>query len=169
MERTVCPVSAVNTWCHHWTRHEGLFHCDNSAVVDIWRKELTHYKKLMTLVHLLYFVLHGISCTLWLLIILCISTINNAIACVLSQLQMQHFRSLAPEASPLPDPMHVLPVLSQLQNQCQSLEVVPSACCVYQSGLNASYNFCEKYKICPLSKSSLTLQFFCVDVSSQVS
>ena len=47
--------------------------------------------------------------------------------------------------------------------------MAPSTRCVYQSGLRSFYNFCEKYKIHPLPASSLTLQFFCMEVSSHVS
>ena len=47
--------------------------------------------------------------------------------------------------------------------------MAPSTRRVYQSGLRSFYDFCEKYRIHPLPASSLTLQFFCVEVSSHVS
>ena len=34
-------ASAVNTWGHHWPRKKLLVHCDNQAVVDIWKKGTT--------------------------------------------------------------------------------------------------------------------------------
>ena len=61
------------------------------------------------------------------------------------------------------------PVLSQLRDQYQSLGITPSTRCVYQSVLKSFYNFCQKYMIQPLPASSLTLQFFCVEISSQTS
>ena len=48
-------VSAVNTWGQHWARRKILFHCDNSTVVDIWRRGLTRCKEIMALIRLLYF------------------------------------------------------------------------------------------------------------------
>ena len=48
----------------------------------------------------------------------------------------------------------------------QYLGTVPSTRCVYQSGIKA---FSDKFKIQPLPAASLTLQFFCVDVSSHAS
>ena len=63
------------------------------------------------------------------------------------------------------------PILSQLRDRCQYLGIAPSTRRVYQSGIKAlySFNFCEKFKIQPLPVASLTLQFFCVDVSSHAS
>ena len=49
---------------------------------------------------------------------------NNVSADAISRFQMQHFRSLAPDANPEPNHIRVLP--NQLQNQCQSLGVAPS-------------------------------------------
>ena len=84
---------------------------------------------------------------------------------------MECFRSLTPSAY-LQLRSHLCltnPILCQLRDQCQSLGVAPSTRRVYQSGLRSFYNFCEKYKIHPLPASSLTLQFFCVDVSNRAS
>ena len=101
-------VSAVNTWGHHWTRHKILFHYDNSTVVDIWRKGSTLCKEIMTLVLLLYFCAARYNMHIMITLISEIYVIADAI----SQFQMQCFRSLAPDASPLPDPIHVFPMLS---------------------------------------------------------
>jgi len=105
------------------------------------------------------------------IIITCIAGLDNVIADSISQFHMQRFRLLAPDANPLLDPIRAFPtpILSQHCDQCQSLGVATSICRVYQCGLNSFYKFCEKYRIQPLPASSLTLQFFCVDVSSQVS
>ena len=39
----------------------------------------------------------------------------------------------------------------------------------YQSGLNAYFSFCARFKISPAPASPLTLQYFCVDASQHVS
>ena len=62
---------------------------------------------------------------------------------------MQRFRSLVPDANPLPDPIRVFPVLSQLQDQCQSLGVAPSTRRIYQSGLKSFTNFVRNIKFIP--------------------
>ena len=36
-------VCAVNTWGHNWARRKILFHCDNSAVISIWKKGLRNH------------------------------------------------------------------------------------------------------------------------------
>jgi len=51
-------ASVVNTWCHHWPRKKHLVHCDNQAVVDIWKTGTTDQPQIMALVHVLYFVQH---------------------------------------------------------------------------------------------------------------
>ena len=48
-------ASAVNTWGHHWPRKKVLVHCDNQAVVGIWKKGTTNCPEVMSLVCMLYF------------------------------------------------------------------------------------------------------------------
>ena len=48
-------VSPVNTWGHQWPRKKVLVHCDNQAVVEIWKKGTTKCSEVMTLVRILYF------------------------------------------------------------------------------------------------------------------
>ena len=95
-----------------------------------------------------------------------IAGINNNIADAISRFQIT---SSSCQPSTRPHPCFTNPNLCQLQDQCQSSGVAPSTRRLYQSGLRSFYNFCEKYKIHPLPASSLTLQFFCVEVSSHVS
>jgi len=83
------------------------------------------------------------------------------IADPISWFQIQYFRSLAPDVTPLP-------VLSQHCDQCQPLFVV-HLLVVFTYGLNSFTKFCEKYNIQPPPESSLSLQFFYMDVSSQAS
>ena len=115
----------------------------------------------MCLVRLLYF------CAACYNIHIMITHIADAI----SRFQMECFRTLAPAAYLQPDPIWALPTLSSVsfRDQCQSLGVAPSTWHIYQSGLRSFYSFCEKYRIHPLPASSLTLQFFCIEVSSHVS
>ena len=45
----------MNTWGHHWPRKKLLVHCDNQAVVDIWKKGTKDHPQIMALVRMLYF------------------------------------------------------------------------------------------------------------------
>ena len=45
-------ASAVNTWGHHWPQKKVLVHCDNQAVVDIWKKRF--HSLLTSCPHALY-------------------------------------------------------------------------------------------------------------------
>ena len=93
-------TAAVNTWGHHWARKKVLFHCDNQAVVDIWKTGTTKSADIMAPVRMLYFCaakynINGI--------IIHIAGVNNANADALSRFQVTRFRQLAPHAAPLPD------------------------------------------------------------------
>ena len=46
---------AVHTWGSQWQRQKILFHCDNQAVVSIWKAGSTKAKETMALVRLLYY------------------------------------------------------------------------------------------------------------------
>jgi len=46
--------SAVHFGGHLWIKQKILFHCDNTAVVDIWRKGSTRDPEIMALVCMLY-------------------------------------------------------------------------------------------------------------------
>ena len=63
----------------------------------------------MTLVRLLYFCA---ACYNMHIMITHIAGIHNVIADAISRFQMQRFRSLAPDANTLPDPICVFPTLS---------------------------------------------------------
>ena len=93
-------ASAVNTWSHHWPRKKLLVHCDNQAVVDIWKKGTTDHPQIMALVRMLYFCAtrHSIH-----VIITHIDGTTNCIADALSRFQVQHFYKLALEAAKTPD------------------------------------------------------------------
>ena len=53
--------------------------------------------------------------------------------------------------------------------QCRHHGVASSTQCAYQSGLNAFFSFCSRFSMPALPASSLTLQYFCADISQSVS
>ena len=106
-------VNAVNTWGYLWAKQKILFHCDNQAVVDIWHRGSTHDSETMALVCFLYFCAARYDINV---VITYISGIDNCTADSLSRFQLHCFRELAPEAHPLPDPIHAWPSPSFLHH-----------------------------------------------------
>lgn len=100
-------ASAVNTWGHYWPRKKVLVHCDNEAVVSIWKKGTTDCSHVMALVRMLYFTAaqHNIH-----VIVTHIAGTNNCIADALSRFQVRRFRTLAPEAATSPDTIRAWPI-----------------------------------------------------------
>ena len=92
-------VVACSTWGKHWKRKRILFHCDNAAVVDVWRKGSCKCPKLMILVRTLFFLVarenYHVS-------IAHIPGVQNHIADHLSRLSIQKFRLSAPHADTWP-------------------------------------------------------------------
>ena len=102
-------VMAVHTWGSLWKRQKILFHCDNQAVVSIWKAGSTKAKETMALVRLLYYsaAKHNIN--------VCVAHIagaKNNIADCLSRFQQVKFKKLAPQASPVPDSIPAWPTQS---------------------------------------------------------
>ena len=77
-------------------------HCDNHAVVDIWRTGTSRQAALMELVRTLFFTAAQSNFTL---LIQHIPGVDNSIADALSRLQFHRFRKLAPEADANPTPI----------------------------------------------------------------
>ena len=102
-------VMAAETWGSQWSGKRLLFHCDNQAIVEIWQSGLSRSSDLMRLVRALFFVAarHNFN-----VIIRHIPGIDNCIADSLSRLQLTRFRTLAPEANPLPSPTPANPTFS---------------------------------------------------------
>lgn len=92
-------VLATSTWGHHWKGKSVLFHCDNSAVVEIWAKRSTKQPSIMALVRVLHFIAakHEFHVT-----VQHIPGTNNTLADALSRLQAERFRHLAPYADTRP-------------------------------------------------------------------
>ena len=99
-------VSAVNSWGHQWAKQKILFHCDNEAVVTIWRKDSTRDPETMALVRLLYFCAARYNINI---VITHISGIDNSIADSLSRFQQHRFQALAPAAHLTADPIRAWP------------------------------------------------------------
>ena len=81
-------AAAVNTWGHLWACKKVLFHCDNQAVVDIWKTGTTKSSDIMALVRMLYFCAAKYNIHV---IITHIAGVNNAIADALSHFQVTRF------------------------------------------------------------------------------
>ena len=93
---------AATAWGPHWTSKRLLVHCDNRAVVDIWRVGTSKQPSLMTVVRALFFVAARANFTVLLQHIL---GVDNAIADALSRSQLHRFRLLAPGTDELPTPI----------------------------------------------------------------
>ena len=98
---------AENTWGHHWPRKKLLVHCDDQAVVDIWKKGTTDHQQIMALVRMLYFCAarHYIH-----VVITHIDGTTSCIAAALSCFQVQRFHKLAPKAAKTPDTIRAWPI-----------------------------------------------------------
>ena len=92
-------VMACETWGEQWSGKRLLFHCDNEAVVHVWKSGRSRCPDLMDLVRALFYVAAHNNFNV---LIRHIPGVDNSIADALSRLQMSRFRSLAPHANPLP-------------------------------------------------------------------
>ena len=92
-------VMACEVWGAHWSRKRILFRCDNQAVVQIWESGLSQSAQLMVLFRALFFIAARHNFTL---LIRHLPGSDNCIADALSRQQLYRFRSLVPQADPLP-------------------------------------------------------------------
>ncbi len=95
-------VIACEAWGSHWSGRRLLFHCDNEAVVHIWKSGRSCCPDLMDLVRALFFVAARNN---FHVLIRHIPGIDNSIADALSRLQLTKFHSLVPHANPQPSPI----------------------------------------------------------------
>ena len=100
-------ASAVNTLGNQWPRKKVMVHCDNSTVLDIWKKGTTKCPEVMALVCMLYFCAaqHNIH-----VLVTHVAGTDNSIADALSRFQVQRFHKLAPEAAASPDIISAWPI-----------------------------------------------------------
>ena len=75
-------------------------HCDNQAVVEIWKKGTTKYPEVMALVRMLYFCVAQYNIPV---LVTHLAGTDNSIADALSHFQVHRFRQLALEAATNPD------------------------------------------------------------------
>ena len=94
-------VMACEVWGQSWRRTRVLFHCDNMAVVQLWRSGLSKAPLLMHLVRALFFVA---ATNNFHVSITHIAGVDNSIADALSRFQMPRFAQLAPDADAEPTP-----------------------------------------------------------------
>ena len=114
-------VMAVHTWGSLWQRKRILFHCDNQAVVDIWKSGSTRASETMALVRLLYFAAakHNIN-----VCIVHIDGADNVIADCLSRFMQDRFKQLAPLANPAADNIPAWPIQSFIEASCSAAILV---------------------------------------------
>ena len=110
-------VVAVHTWGSYWCKQKILFHCDNQAVVSIWKSGTTGASETMGLVHLLYF------CAAKYNINVCITYIpgnNNDIDDCLSRYKQDKFQMLAPKVNYAQDITPAWPTNSFTEASCNT-------------------------------------------------
>ena len=100
-------VAAAHTWGSRWARKWLLIHCDNQAVVDVWRTGTTKHRALMALVRTLFAVAARFNFTVTLQHI---QGIDNGIADSLSRSQFHRFCNLAPDADADPTPIPAIAI-----------------------------------------------------------
>ena len=86
---------AATAWGAQWSRKRILIHCDNHAVVDVWRSGTTKHKALMRLIRSLFFTAAKHNFTV---LLKHIPGVDNSIADSLSRSQLHRFHLLAPGA-----------------------------------------------------------------------
>ncbi len=92
-------VVACEAWGHLWSTKRILFHCDNMAIVHLWRAGLSKAPLLMHLVRALFFVAAKYN---FHVTITHIAGVDNSIADALSRFLMPKFHQLAPDADSEP-------------------------------------------------------------------
>ena len=85
---------------------------------------------------------------------------DNAIADVLSRMQMTRFWSLAPLAAPTPTPIDV--TLTRNLLMLQRMSIADSTQRTYSAAVKKYRQFCNLYNIDPLPASETTLRYFCI-------
>ena len=112
---------AVHTLGSLWQRKRILFHCDNQAVVDIWKSGSSRTSETMALVRLLYFAAtkHNIN-----VCIVYIDGANNVIADCLSYFKQDRFKQLATLANPAADNILAWPIQSFIEASCSAAILV---------------------------------------------
>ncbi|RXN38445.1 poly [Labeo rohita] len=95
-------VAAASLWGKEWSATSIVVHCDNEAIVHCINKGRSHSPALMPLLRRLIWIS---ACDQFIITAKHIPGSKNQIADSLSRFAFQKFRSLAPEADPLPTPV----------------------------------------------------------------
>ena len=114
-------VMAIHTWGALWQRQKILIHCDNLAVVTIWKSGSNCAKETMALVRLLYYCAAKYNINICIVLI---AGVNNVIADCLSCFQQDKFQQLVPLANPTPNTISVWPIQSFIDASCSTAVLV---------------------------------------------
>ncbi|XP_073685379.1 uncharacterized protein [Garra rufa] len=95
-------VAAASLWGKEWSATSIVVHCDNEATMHCINKGRSHSPALMPLLRRLIWIS---ACDQFIITAKHIPGSKNQIADSLSRFAFQKFRSLAPEADPLPTPV----------------------------------------------------------------
>ncbi len=95
-------VVAALLWGKEWSATSIIIHCDNEATVHCINKGRSHSPALMPLLRRLIWIS---ACDQFIITAKHIPGSKNLIADSLSRFAFQKFRTLAPEADPLPTPV----------------------------------------------------------------
>ncbi|XP_050973413.1 uncharacterized protein LOC127169819 [Labeo rohita] len=95
-------VAAASLWGKEWSATSIVVHCDNEAIVHCINKGRSHSPALMPLLRRLIWIS---ACDQFIITAKHIPGSKNQIADSLSRFAFQKFRSLGPEADPLPTPV----------------------------------------------------------------
>ena len=106
---------SCSIWGQFWHGKRIMFHCDNEAIVSIWKKGSSRSPRIMALVRHIFFVAAQGN---FHVMLTHIQGVKNCIADALSRSQVRRFRQLAPQAdnepTPLPDLTTFLPARSSI-------------------------------------------------------
>lgn len=107
MERTICYRSCLHVWGPQWKGKKILFHCDNEAIVHVWKHGSSKSKNIMTLLRATYWVAAHYQFNI---MMTHVRGCDNIIAASLSRFQMDRFRKAAPgaELAPTPTPANLM-------------------------------------------------------------
>ncbi len=89
-------------WAELFHRKKLIFHCDNMAVIEIWKSKVSKCKHIMSLLWKLFYIAASNN---FIVNVTHIPGVSNSIADALSRFQLSRFRALAPAADQDPTPV----------------------------------------------------------------
>ena len=97
--KTLTHLDCLRIMGTQWKEKQLLFHSDNMAVVNLWKKGTSVHGDLMSIIRKLFYCS---ACNELTDNVIHIPRIKNPISDALSRFHFHKFRSLAPEADPHP-------------------------------------------------------------------